>query len=256
VSRRSPPAARTHRRREPGAEVRGGGGEPCWRGTWRRTLHDHGASPGYGVRDLVLPGNQASCADLQTLFGTRGAASWCLWGGCDRRARPPRRSVVRDQNCECGSRGCEPPTLWATCVAYSSRNAARRDSCPICEELVRRANNGPARSRAGIVVMAVRSFVRSASVAPARLRRRLRPAGSPRTFIDCCRRQACVLESEGLKRRRLSATRTGPIAAPLFERNFLRGPRNPKRPSSGELSTAHFQRLRRLRRALEKHATR
>jgi len=37
----------------------------------------------------VVPANEASCADLQTLFGKRGAASWCQ---CQRYKLRPRES--------------------------------------------------------------------------------------------------------------------------------------------------------------------
>ena len=38
---------------------------------------------------LVVPANEASCLDLQTLFGTRGAASWCQ---CQRYKLRPREA--------------------------------------------------------------------------------------------------------------------------------------------------------------------
>ena len=45
--------------------------------------------PGQEAAISVVPANEAGCSDLQTLFGTRGAASWCQ---CQRYRLRPRES--------------------------------------------------------------------------------------------------------------------------------------------------------------------
>ena len=40
----------------------------------------------------VVPANEASCEDLQTVFGTRGAAAWCH---CQRYKLRPREAFAK-----------------------------------------------------------------------------------------------------------------------------------------------------------------